>query len=125
MGWWRVLARVGYRAMSLAVTYAQRMRAIHLADRWPRSLSGGESQRVALARALASWPRLLLLDEAFSALHQTMRQELLCAVRNYARETNVPVLYVTHQRDEAEPIADRVIVLEGGRIVRAELDARR
>lgn len=94
-----------------------RMQVGHLAARRPRSLSGGEAQRVAVARALASQPRLMLLDEAFSALQQDLRAALVRAVRDHVHQAGIPLVYVTHDRDEARSIADRVLVLGGGRIV--------
>lgn len=95
----------------------EQVRAGHLAHRRPRSLSGGEAQRVALARSLAGSPRLVLLDEAFSALHQSMREELLSFVRDYGRSAELPLIYVTHNAAEARAVADRVIVLEEGQVV--------
>ena len=107
------------RAQRLARAQAvlDEMQVGHLAARRPRSLSGGEAQRVALARALASRPRLMLLDEAFSALQQDLRAALVEAVRVHVRKVAIPLVYVTHDRDEARAIADRVLVLDAGRIV--------
>jgi molybdate transport system ATP-binding protein len=93
-----------------------RMRVEHLADRYPRTFSGGEGQRVALARAIARAPRLLLLDEAFSAMDEPLRRDLQADVRAYVSEMQIPALQITHQREEALAIGDRVVVLAGGRI---------
>lgn len=88
-----------------------------LADRPPHELSGGEQQRVALARALAPGPRLVLLDEPFSALDPTLRTVLRNDVRTVLRATETTALLVTHDQQEALSLADEVGVLRGGRIV--------
>jgi ABC-type Fe3+/spermidine/putrescine transport system ATPase subunit len=82
-------------------------------------LSGGEQQRVALARALAPRPRLLMLDEPLGALDRALRETLLDQLRGVLRAARTPTLYVTHDQDEAFRIADRVLLLHSGRIVRA------
>jgi molybdate transport system ATP-binding protein len=79
-------------------------------------LSGGEAQRVALARALAPEPRLLLLDEPFSGLDDPTRVRLRAELRGVVRETGVPALVVTHDRDEAVALGARLVVLIDGRI---------
>ncbi len=81
-------------------------------------LSGGEQQRVALARALAPRPRLLMFDEPLGALDRALREDLLDQLRGILKRTEIPALYVTHDQEEAFTIADRVLMLEGGRIVR-------
>lgn len=96
----------------------ERFRVGHLAERRPPTFSGGEAQRVALARALAMDPRVVLLDEPFSALDPELRAELLAEVKERLGELGVPALFVTHARDEARAIADRVVVLDRGRIAR-------
>jgi ABC-type Fe3+/spermidine/putrescine transport system ATPase subunit len=80
-------------------------------------LSGGERQRVALARALAVRPRLLLLDEPLSHLDQPLRVALRAEIRAILRGAGATALYVTHDREEAFSIADRVVLLEAGRVV--------
>ncbi|MEW5941922.1 MAG: ABC transporter ATP-binding protein [Chloroflexota bacterium] len=81
-------------------------------------LSGGEQQRVALARALAPRPRLLMFDEPLGALDRTLKEDLLDELRAILRRTRIPAIYVTHDQEEAFAIADRVLLLHEGRIVR-------
>lgn len=81
-------------------------------------LSGGEQQRVALARALAIRPRLLMFDEPLGALDRTLREGLLNELRTILRKTKVPAIYVTHDQEEAFAIADSVLILHEGRIIR-------
>jgi len=88
-----------------------------LLDRRPDGLSGGERQRVALGRALAARPQVLLLDEPLSALDDERRDALAELLSTVQRETKVSVLHVTHQRDEAERLADVLFRLVDGRIV--------
>jgi ABC-type Fe3+/spermidine/putrescine transport system ATPase subunit len=82
-------------------------------------LSGGEQQRVALGRALAPRPRMLMFDEPLGALDRTLREDLLHELRGILHRTGVPAIYVTHDQEEALAIADRVLLLHAGRIVRA------
>ncbi|RPJ29045.1 MAG: ABC transporter ATP-binding protein [Chloroflexi bacterium] len=82
-------------------------------------LSGGEQQRVALARALATRPRLLMFDEPLGALDRALREDLLNELRMILHRTNIPAIYVTHDQEEAFAIADRVLILHEGQIVRA------
>ncbi len=81
-------------------------------------LSGGEQQRVALARALAPHPRLLMFDEPLGALDRALREDLLDQLRGILHRTGIPAVYVTHDQEEAFTIADRVLLLHDGRIVR-------
>lgn len=81
-------------------------------------LSGGEQQRVALARALAIRPRLLMFDEPLGALDRSLREELLNELRSILHQTEIPAIYVTHDQEEAFTIADRVLILHDGRIIR-------
>jgi sulfate transport system ATP-binding protein len=90
-----------------------------LAGRFPHQLSGGQRQRVALARALASEPRVLLLDEPFGALDARVRQELRRWLRRLHDELHVTSVFVTHDQEEAFEVADRVVLMSGGRIEQA------
>ncbi|HLH94429.1 MAG TPA: sulfate/molybdate ABC transporter ATP-binding protein [Xanthobacteraceae bacterium] len=87
-----------------------------LADRYPNQLSGGQRQRVALARALAIEPRVLLLDEPFGALDAKVRKELRRWLRTLHSEIHVTSVFVTHDQEEALEVADRVVVMDRGRI---------
>jgi sulfate transport system ATP-binding protein len=87
-----------------------------LAARYPAQLSGGQRQRVALARALASQPRVLLLDEPFGALDAVVRRDLRRWLRQLHEEMNITTLFVTHDQEEAFDLADRVVIMHGGKI---------
>lgn len=97
------------------------------ADAWPLTLSGGQAQRVSLARALVAEPELLLLDEPFGALDALTRLSMRKLLLDLWREHGFGVLLVTHDVDEAVALADRVLVLEAGRVVHTLdiTDARR
>ncbi len=81
-------------------------------------LSGGEQQRVALARALAPSPRLLMFDEPLGALDKSLKEDLLNQIRIILHKTKIPAIYVTHDQDEAFTIADRILILHDGEIIR-------
>lgn len=87
-----------------------------LADRHPHQLSGGQRQRVALARALAVEPKVLLLDEPFGALDAKVRKELRSWLRRLHDEMHITSVFVTHDQEEALEVADRVVVMNEGRI---------
>src|SRR5689334_19069078 len=87
-----------------------------LGNRHPHELSGGQRQRIALARALAVEPRVLLLDEPFGALDARVRQELRRWLRRLHDEVHVTSVFVTHDQEEALEVADRVVVMNHGRI---------
>jgi sulfate transport system ATP-binding protein len=87
-----------------------------LGKRYPSQLSGGQRQRVALARALARNPRILLLDEPFGALDAKVRRELRGALRQIHDELGLTSIFVTHDHEEAFTLADRVALLNQGRI---------
>ena len=99
-----------------AAAMLSRMKVAHVIDRKPASFSGGEAQRVALARACAMQPRVLLLDEPFNALEESLRRELGAALREVVAELEIPSILVTHDRNEARELGARAIVLERGRV---------
>ena len=88
----------------------------HVAGRYPTQLSGGQRQRVALARALAVQPKVLLLDEPFGALDAQVRKELRRWLRELHDELHVTSLFVTHDQEEALEVADRVVLMNAGRV---------
>ena len=88
-----------------------------LLDRRVQMLSGGEKQRVAIARALMTKPSILLLDEPLAAVDRQRREVILPYVLRIRRELHVPLVYVTHDAAELDAIADRVLRLDGGRVV--------
>ncbi|MDL2338097.1 MAG: sulfate ABC transporter ATP-binding protein [Pseudomonadota bacterium] len=87
-----------------------------IADRYPHQLSGGQRQRIALARALAVEPKVLLLDEPFGALDAKVRKELRRWLRRLHDEVHVTSVFVTHDQEEAMEVADRIVVMNQGRI---------
>lgn len=87
-----------------------------MADRSVRGLSGGQQQRVAVARALAPGPKLLLLDEPFSALDRKLRETMQIELRRILREVGTTAIFVTHDQDEALVMSDRIAVMNRGRI---------
>jgi sulfate/thiosulfate transport system ATP-binding protein len=87
-----------------------------LEGRYPGQLSGGQRQRVALARALAAQPKVLLLDEPFGALDAKVRQELRRWLRRLHDEIHITSVFVTHDQEEALEVADRIVVMNGGKI---------
>jgi molybdate transport system ATP-binding protein len=84
----------------------------------PAALSGGQQQRVALARALACEPRVLLLDEPFAALDAALRTALRSDLKQLRQRTGIPMLLVTHDLEDLVALADRVVVMQGGRALR-------
>jgi putative spermidine/putrescine transport system ATP-binding protein len=87
-----------------------------LRGRYPRELSGGQQQRVALARTLAVAPRVLLLDEPFAALDKNLRLDMQIEVKRIQRELSITTIMVTHDQEEALSMADRVAVMNAGRV---------
>ncbi|MFS2156602.1 ABC transporter ATP-binding protein [Pseudomonas sp. Pseusp122] len=90
-----------------------------MASRWPHELSGGQQQRVALARALAQQPRLMLLDEPFSALDTGLRAAMRKSVTKVLAEAGIATILVTHDQAEALSFADQLLVMRQGRLVQA------
>jgi molybdate transport system ATP-binding protein len=105
------------RAKELALKLLERVGLGPLAHRHPHELSGGQQQRVAIARALAAKPRVLLLDEPFAALDLEIRRRVRAEVRQVLRDVDIPVVLVTHDREEALALGDCVTVLDGGRVL--------
>ncbi|WP_446666470.1 ATP-binding cassette domain-containing protein [Flexivirga sp. B27] len=104
---------------AVAAWWLQRLQLDGLQDRLPQELSGGQRQRVVLAAALAGSPRLLLLDEPFSALDYPVRQELTALLRQLQRRDSLATVLVTHDPVEAAMLADELIVIDHGRIAQA------
>jgi spermidine/putrescine transport system ATP-binding protein len=109
-------------AAEIKLRVASSLKNVNLAgfeDRRVTDLSGGEQQRVALARALAPRPRLLMFDEPLGALDRSLREQLMDELRHILHTTHVPAIYVTHDQEEAFTLADRVLLLHEGQIVRS------
>jgi molybdate transport system ATP-binding protein len=106
-------------ARAAADTWLQRLDLTALATRRPHEISGGQAQKVALARALAAEPALLLLDEPLSALDAKTRLDVRAQLRSHLEEFTGPVLIITHDPLEALVMADRLLVIENGRVVQA------
>ena len=102
-----------------ARTAIERVGMSEFADSYPHTLSGGQQQRIALIRALAPEPRMLLLDEPFSGLDVTRRAQVREQILWLIRETGIATLMVTHDPEEAMFMADRIKVMDGGRIVQS------
>jgi len=98
-------------------TLLETFRLAELASRYPRGLSGGEKQRVAIARALAAEPRLLLLDEPARGLDHELRMDLYWVLREVRAQYRIPILLVTHDRDESFRLGERLVIYRAGRIV--------
>lgn len=91
-----------------------------LLDRRPATLSGGEKSRVALGRALASRPRLLLMDEPLASLDETIKHQILDYLAEVISRWQVPTVFVTHNRAEADRIADRIVHIADGHLANRE-----
>jgi molybdate transport system ATP-binding protein len=106
----------GAAGRATAAAWLARMNLAHLADRYPHELSGGQQQRVAIARALAPAPRVLLLDEPFSALDAAARQRVQRELAALQREMQLVVIYVTHRLEDAFAVGDRLAVMRDGQL---------
>lgn len=116
--WWtRQLRRLRHSEAPARVREMLKLVGLEgFAERFPHELSGGEAQRVALARALAPQPAAVLLDEPFSNLDQNLRASLRLAMRSILKAAETAAVFVTHDREEALSLADRVAVMREGRI---------
>ena len=111
------IRKVDRQAIQQSVAELSRLLGIeHLLDRRPPGLSGGEAQRVALGRALSARPGVLCLDEPLSALDDETRGEMYELLEHVQQSTSVTILHVTHNRDEAEQLADRIFLLRNGKV---------
>jgi ABC-type Fe3+/spermidine/putrescine transport system ATPase subunit len=97
----------------------------HLSRRYPHELSGGEQQRVALARALVGRPRVLLLDEPLSSLDPELRATLRAELQRLRQALDVTTIYVTHDREDAAVLADRVVEMRAGRVVSVGMSTKK
>jgi molybdate transport system ATP-binding protein len=112
------LAHLPRPAREKKATFMMReFRIEHLAQQRPRKISGGERQRVALARSLVTDPCVLLLDEPLAALDAATKSKILDDLRRWNQEHRVPILYVTHSREEVLALGERVLVMDAGRII--------
>jgi molybdate transport system ATP-binding protein len=110
----------GTQKESLVRDVLERFRIVPVAAHRPGEISGGERQRVALARALVTRPRILLLDEPFSALDDALKSEIIADLKQWLSRLSVPVLFVTHDRSEASALGERMLLLNEGKIVDEE-----
>ncbi|RLY92364.1 methionine ABC transporter ATP-binding protein [Kocuria tytonicola] len=114
------LKRAGWSAENRKARVAELLEFVGLTERagnYPEQLSGGQKQRVGVARALATSPELLLADESTSALDPETTQEVLGLLRRVNRELGITIVLITHEMDVVRAVADRVAVMDGGRVV--------
>ena len=117
------LRRKGLRAREIGLEVARSLELVRLgayADRWIDQLSGGQQQRIAIARALISRPSVLLMDEPMAALDKSLREDIQIEIKALQRSLGATVLYITHDQREAMALADRVAILNRGRIEQAD-----
>jgi molybdate transport system ATP-binding protein len=113
-GWERASAKADPRGIDAVIAL---LALDQLLNRRPRTLSGGEKSRVALGRALLMNPRALLLDEPLAALDAARKAEILPYLDRLVRETKIPMLYVSHSLDEVVRLADRMVLIDKGRVI--------
>ena len=106
----------GNRRAEVVRDVLERFSIAHVAAHRPAEISGGERQRVALARALVTQPRLLLLDEPFSALDDPLKVEIIADLKQWLEEHRIPVLFVTHDRSEAGALGERMLFMNEGNV---------
>ena len=92
------------------------MKIRHLMDKYPSEISGGEKQRVAFARAMIIRPDILLLDEPFSALDEDLKEDIYKDLLNIKKSQNIPIILITHNKNEAKILADKIIYIRNGKI---------
>jgi molybdate transport system ATP-binding protein len=114
------IAGNGARRETLVYDILERFRVTHVAGHRPGEISGGERQRVALARALVTRPRILLLDEPFSALDDALKHDIIADLKQWLSRFSIPVLFVTHDREEAAALGQRMLLLNEGKITGQE-----
>ena len=107
-------------SIKYAMDLSERMKIEHLLDRYPSDISGGEKQRVAFARALAVKPKILLMDEPFSALDEDLKQRLYQDFLEIKSNEKIPMILITHNNTEAKILSDEIIYVENGKIKRHE-----
>ena len=112
-----VMAAMGTPDAGQADHLLEKVHLAGLSNRRPHELSGGQQQRVALARAMARQPHLLLLDEPFSAIDRPTRRALAMTIQALRAELNIPLIVVSHDIEDVARIADRIAVVEAGRLV--------
>lgn len=103
-----------------AMDLSERMKIEHLLDRYPSDISGGEKQRVAFVRALAVKPKILLMDEPFSALDEDLKQRLYQDFLEFKSNEKIPMILITHNNTEAKMLSDEIIYVENGKIKKHE-----
>ena len=103
-----------------AMDLSERMKIEHLLDRYPSDISGGEKQRVSFARALAVKPKILLMDEPFSALDEDLKQRLYQDFLEIKSNEKIPMILITHNNTEAKMLSDEIRYVENGKIKRHE-----
>lgn len=98
------------------VEVMKKLEIFSLKDKYPNEISGGEKQRVSIGRALVMKPQLLLMDEPFSSLDENLRERLQEVVKNLQKELGLTIIFVTHDRDEAFYLSDRIALINKGKI---------
>lgn len=112
---WKNIA-YGMKQEAFAKNFMKELKIEHLADKYPSEISGGEKQRVAIVRALATEPDALLLDEPFSALDDDTRSKSHEELLRIHKSWRIPIILVTHHREEAKKLGDRILYIRSGRL---------
>lgn len=107
----------GMKSQEFAKKLMEQLKINHLKDSYPHEISGGEKQRVALIRAVATKPDLLLLDEPFAALDDDNRLRSRKELLEIHKQWRIPIIMVTHNREDAQVVADKIIYIEQGKII--------